>query len=50
MADQILNVWLYDNPLTPEINDYTGRVQLKKTVFFCVFLKLLYFCDVNDLS
>ena len=28
MADQILNVRLYDNPLTPEINDYTGRVQL----------------------
>ena len=33
MADQILNVRLYDNPLTPEINDYTGRVQLNGTLY-----------------
>jgi len=33
MADQILNVRLYDNPLTPEINDYTCRVQLNGTLY-----------------
>ena len=33
MADQILNVRLYDNPLTPEINDYTGKVQLNGTLY-----------------
>ena len=33
MADQILNVRLYDNPLTPEINDYTGMVQLNGTMY-----------------
>ena len=26
MAEQILNVRLYDNPLTPELNDFSGRV------------------------
>lgn len=33
MADQILNVRLYDNPLTPETNDYTGQVQLNGTLY-----------------
>ena len=33
MADQILNVRLYDNPLTPETNDFTGRVQLNGTLY-----------------
>jgi hypothetical protein len=33
MADQILNVRLYDNPLTPEKNDYTARVQLNGTLY-----------------
>lgn len=31
MADQILNVTLHDNVLTPEANDYTGRVKLNGT-------------------
>jgi hypothetical protein len=33
MADQILNVRLYDNPLTPETNDYTGKVQMNGTLY-----------------
>lgn len=33
MADQILNVRLYDNPLTPKTNDYTGKVQLNGTLY-----------------
>jgi hypothetical protein len=31
MADQILNVVLYDNPLTPDPTDRTGRVKLNGT-------------------
>jgi hypothetical protein len=33
MADQILNVLLYDNPLTPDPNDRTGLVKLNGTWF-----------------
>ena len=33
MTDQLLNVRLYDNPLTPEPNDYSGRVQLNGTLY-----------------